>query len=1244
MTSASSPGTSPTISPATLDALRFPLTGSRLIEASAGTGKTFTIAMLYVRLVLGHGGEQAFGRPLTPPEILVVTFTEAATRELRDRIRARLAQAAAFFQATLAPTPDADPLLQALRDAYPPHEWPACARKLQLAAEWMDEAAVSTIHSWCYRMLGEHAFDSGSLFNQTLETDPRELLLEVVRDYWRTFFFVLTPADVRELRERWPSPQAFYDSVVRLLDSADTLGQDTPPAEVFRVTREEKARRLSELKAPWAVWCDELQALLDEAIANRWVDGRKLQARYLHPWLNTLRLWASGDDTWPDLKTGWERLTPAGLHDCWKDASPVPQHPALAAIEQLRAQLEALPVPHNQVLKHACRWVSQRFQREQMQRAQMGFQDLLTRLDRALQGENGARLAQRIREQFPVAMIDEFQDTDPLQYRIFDALYRVAQTDAQQALILIGDPKQAIYAFRGADIHTYLRARRDTAPRHYTLATNFRSTGPMVAAINQVFMQAEQRPDSPGAFRFRHAEDNPLPFLPVRANGRAARWQHAQGEGAALTCWLLAADAPLSASDYRQRMATGCAREVVRLLQQGVQGQAGFVQPGLALQPVQPGDMAILVNNGREAAAVREQLSRRGVRSVYLSDRESVFQTAQATELQAWLAACADPENDRLLRAALATPMLGLSWQALASLSDDERVWERRVMQFFTYQRIWRQQGVLPMLRRLMWEFEVPRRLLRSGNARALTDVLHLSELLQHAAVRLDGEHALLRYLAQQCQDENPGADSLKLRLESDADRVKVVTVHKSKGLEYPLVFLPFACAYRPVSATDTPLVYHDDDGQRRIELDADHEAAARADEERLGEDLRKFYVALTRARYATWVGIAPLKGLERSAPGYLLGIGANVTSEALATSLSAWCGAHSVQCPLPQADEVHYQDTADLRVMSAEPPLPDLRRHRWRITSYSGLQLAGRHDDNNHDNNNCEVLAEVQTAQQETFIEPQTQAEPPVSAVAHGGLDLHAFPRGAAPGSFLHGLLEWAGREGFALLANDRERVADQVARRCNRQGWPSWIPVLTEWLMQQLRQPMALPAGEVALAQLQHYQVEMEFWFALHQVDTRELDERVRAALFAGASRPALVDEQLNGMLKGFIDLVFVHQGRYYVLDYKSNWLGTQAEDYQLTPFTPAQPAPMVQAMLNHRYDVQLVLYLFALHRLLKSRLPDYDYDRHVGGAVYLFLRGSQAPGGGVCHLRPEKAVIEALEQLFGKHLFGDAGEERA
>ena len=263
---------------------------------------------------------------------------------------------------------------------------------------------------------------------------------------------------------------------------------------------------------------------------------------------------------------------------------------------------------------------------------------------------------------------------------------------------------------------------------------------------------------------------------------------------------------------------------------------------------------------------MRQALAAGGVRSVYLSDQTSVFGSAVADDLARWLQACAEPTDARLLRAALATATLDLPLRELARLEHDELHWDERVEQFRGYQRCWQRQGVLPMLRRLLQDFEVPRRLLARGDERTLTDVLHLAEMLQVASELLDGEHALIRHLAEQRarDDRNPGAR--QVRLESDAGLVKVVTVHKSKGLEYPLVFLPFAAAFRATRPDDLPLRWHDDQGRPQVALKASGDAVARVDDERLAEDLRKLYVALTRARFATWVGLAPVAGFERSA------------------------------------------------------------------------------------------------------------------------------------------------------------------------------------------------------------------------------------------------------------------------------------------------------------------------------------------------------------------------------------------
>lgn len=1666
-----------------VEPLRFPLRGSRLIEASAGTGKTYTIAALYLRLVLGHGGPAAaFGyagspdvpdlavqvlpgaadesraqalpgeayesclqepsgqvsalraqeplgeaddgapRPLMPPEILVVTFTNAAAQELRDRIRARLADAAVFFQesalaasrlglmpggdeafpeeaaneqafpdenglpagnalltenALLAahgllagrglpvegglPVAD-DGLLQELRNDMPVSRWPACARRLQLAAECMDEAAVFTIHGWCQRMLREHAFDSRGLFDLTLSDDTSGLLAEACRDYWRVFCQGLDHEAATVLHGWWDSPESLQAAVSDLLEKRDALpGEGLPPAQALGQARQQRREALERLKAPWREgWIDELSQFFGRAYdpACKWLNGRVYRNSWSGPWLDALRVWVREPDLvavpfadikrfegyghgalpmreilqlnrklsdfTPDKLPGLKKLTAAALREgLARGVTPEkhpqlaamlglppdrPVHPALQAMEALPAELAALPPDgYESVLLHAVHWIEARYRAARDQKSEMNFDDLLTQLLRALDEPGGEQLAARMARQYPVAMIDEFQDTDTTQYRIFDHVYRVRENLPQQALIMIGDPKQAIYAFRGGDIHTYLKARQATAGRHYTLDTNFRSSAAMVGAVNHLFCAAEQRTALGGAFRFvgtggasPRNPANPLPFLPVKARGRSERWHDpAHPAGApALTFWMMpqdeagarATDAAtvqvmrqdasgaqggngtkgadgakgaagatgtdegaagrtaggrqekekrekgLSKTAYRAHYAQVTAAEIARLLAAGARGEAYFWTPaarqetgapeegleGAAVgagvarpagaghaaghcmsghgdagrddaeqgdpahrRPVKPADMAVLVNDGQEARAIRRALRAQGIRSVYLSDSESVFATPVVGELLFWLQACAEPGNARAVRAALGTSLCGLDAQSLLRLSQDELYWEAQVARFMQYRDIWRRQGVLPMIRRMLQDFRVVEQLLARDEERQLTDLLHLSELLQTASGQLEGEHALIRYLREQRRQPEGEMDARRQRLESDDARVRVVTVHKSKGLEYPLVFLPYACAAREVDPKASGgktafLSWHDAQGDLQLTLCGSGElppgVREQADEERLGEDLRKLYVALTRARHATWVGIAPLDRLAHSAAGHLLGLAAapvirvpgggrdddageapagvagvresradsldgktmdavddaaadakpapagslagRVESQVAALVASARPGEMAM---VQMAGEQRVQQEAPLAERPAHwktpPALAARRWPRWWIASYSALDredgvmagpapasLPGDHDalrevsvlpgsrdalrgdaarparcDGHREDSALlgdsdapygdSVLTERWAEQQgaDAAWQRQVQAralqDMPVDGVDSGvrqhasiaermagsfpGGELvsdvlrpaagrqadgelagvHAFARGPQAGTFLHGLLEWAGRQGFAAVSADRALLAAQVRRRLQRvPAWQPWEDMLTGWLLQMLTQPLhstVLPVSLPALADLPQYQAEMGFMLAVNGIDLPGLDAWVRANTLDGAPRPALLPGQLNGMLKGFIDLVFVHEGRYFVLDYKSNWLGSTDAAYR--------PETMAAAVLAHRYELQYLFYVLALHRLLKVRLPDYDYDRHVGGALYLFLRGMSAPSGGVFAARPSREVIETLDAAF-------------
>ncbi len=478
--------------PVALDPLDFPLHGSRLIEASAGTGKTFTIALLYVRLVLDHGGENAFGRPLSPPEILVVTFTDAATQELRERIRSRLGEAARCFA---EPQERHDGLLVALRQQYPAERWPGCARLLRLAAEWMDEAAVSTIHSWCYRMLREHAFDSGSLFTQNLETDQSELLAEVVRDYWRRNFYGLTAPAAQAVASCYSGPEALGKALQPLLARQDAdfryADQALSAPESLAALLEQGGdwyRQLDQLdaqaRAAWRAARVELEALLRDL--RPYLNGNSYRGKdsdeTFDAWLQALADWSEGGEQPANLgKFGQTRIKLTAKR-------VAPEHAALRAIDAWAAHQEERPdlAPH--LLLHALGEVGHELEIEKQRRAEIGFDDLLSRLDRALQGPGGERLAQLIREQFPVALIDEFQDVSPQIVLWLQALHRrLATQGTAPSLMAIGDDWQSIYGWRGSSPELFIDFDRHFPSRGrgrksalLVLETNYRSVEPII--------------------------------------------------------------------------------------------------------------------------------------------------------------------------------------------------------------------------------------------------------------------------------------------------------------------------------------------------------------------------------------------------------------------------------------------------------------------------------------------------------------------------------------------------------------------------------------------------------------------------------------------------------------------------------------------------------------------------------------------------------------------------------------------
>ncbi|MEO6031345.1 MAG: UvrD-helicase domain-containing protein, partial [Burkholderiaceae bacterium] len=855
-----------------LDPLTVPLQGSRLIEASAGTGKTWTLAALYLRLVLGHGAPgRAPPRALAPGEILVMTFTKAATRELSDRIRCRLVEAAACFRLEAVPHDDDAFLAQLLAHCPPGPERAAAAWRLAMAAQAMDDAAVYTIDAWCQRMLREHAFDSGCLFDEELQAHPAALLAEAARDYWRQQIYPLSGAPLGLALAQWKDVDALIAAVRPLLERPlpSGAGQGTLNA-CIEAASAQRLQALAALKQGWVERAADMLAWLERQWTRKdcALDKRALGQAHGTRWIAALSAWAQDPEAEIlELGRGAERLTRSGVTRAIKPGASVEVPACFAEFESLMAALPTVAELGPALRVHAGARVTARMQQLKAQAGTYGFADMLERLNDALDesrhGERALRLRQRIVDQYPVALVDEFQDTSPVQLSIFERLYRIETNDPARALLLIGDPKQSIYGFRGADIYSYLEARHATRGRHDVLGTNHRSTKALVEVVNQLFAAAEAR-HGPGAFMFRPATERPadrtgrgsvrqasgLPFAAVAAVGRAERLVQSSGAVSSVTLCL---DTELrSAGESRTLYAALCAEHIVTLLNDT---GAGFKWPEPrepTFQRLRPADIAVLVRTGVEAAAVRQALRRRGVASVYLSDKDTVFETDEARDLLRLLESVAAPRDVRLARAALATSLLGLTLAELVALAVDDERFDARCELLRQLNVVWQTQGALAMVRRALHGFGLPARWLAGDDGeRRLTNVLHLGELLQSASSQLDGERALIRWMAQQIEvvaSGQGGDEAQVLRLESDADLVKVVTVYKSKGLEYLVVLLPFAAHFRAVEHKNSPVVVLPDaQGGRTLLLAPTDDQMASADVERQREDLRLLYVALTR-------------------------------------------------------------------------------------------------------------------------------------------------------------------------------------------------------------------------------------------------------------------------------------------------------------------------------------------------------------------------------------------------------------
>jgi exodeoxyribonuclease V beta subunit len=1202
-----------------LDLLNTRLEGINLIEASAGTGKTYTIEGLFLRLILE--------KQLSVDQILVVTFTKAATEELRDRIRIKLSQAESAFYRGASKDHFLSDLLKYQNDHL------NAVDLIHGALVEFDKASIFTIHGFCAKILYEHAFETANLFDTELVSDQTEWIREVAEDFWRKNFYDAPLELISFFSRKIKGPKYFWQLLNQIRAAEVKIMPKINQPSLKNLTAFRNAYR--RLKEQWPQARNAvIKALGDPALnATQYgslkpdENGTGMSKRDIKiiSLIDAMEKYVAGNNAGFPLFENFEKFTDQKINKAVKKNCLPPSHSFFQTCEQVYRKAAELQTEFENYLvwlkTQLFDYASSELTARKTQKNIQFFDDLLVLVKKALAAKSGNPLAKAIRQKYRAALVDEFQDTDNIQYEIFSRLFSTKES----LLFMIGDPKQAIYGFRGADIFSYLKAAQH-AQAKFTLPDNWRSEPALISAVNTIFSNVTD------PFILKE-----IPF--ENAQPGKNEFSGSTRTKTSLTIWYLDSRAhaqlnkPITKTESLRLIGEAVADEICRIIT-------------TESEPWLPGDIAVLVRTNRQAQLVKGYLSARSVPAVLYSTG-NVFDSHEAMELEKILLGISAPSNHQYIKAALAMDMLGARGEELFSAESDILQREYRLAAFHQYFQVWRRSGFMAMFRSFLTREKIRQRLLAFPDGeRRLTNLLHLAEILHQESVKRNlGITGVLKWLAEQRNVESPRFEEHQLRLESDERAVKIVTIHKSKGLQYPVVFCPYG--WESSFITGNEIIFHQQDkadGSQCLTLDLGSDSydlnLIHAQNELLAENVRLLYVALTRAKSKCYLAWGRIKSADSSALAYLLHGSdcpkMDYRSEDLIAALNKHVRGKSDKeriddlnqladksggsievLALPRhAGRVFFEQTDTAEEMVYRKFSGKIDR-TWKISSYSSLVSSRLTDIDEPDRDAFADLAGHLSVPSEQRIDSQKSME---------SNPIFGFPKGSHAGNFFHDLLEHLDYTSCSVDA-----LKQSIQRMLSTYGFDSdWQPVIAQAISHVLNVSLKADQPELTLSSISVKDRinEMEFYFPLNPIGPQTLCSIFRryGDIENIGNFPVLMEKLVfspaAGFMKGYIDLVFQHEKRFYLVDWKSNYLGPAIDSYRTQAIR--------QTMQESYYILQYHLYVLALWQYLRQRHPGFRPESDFGGVFYLFIRGVDSTRGsqfGIYDDCPQPSLINAL-----------------
>ncbi|QJC31829.1 exodeoxyribonuclease V subunit beta [Enterobacteriaceae endosymbiont of Donacia tomentosa] len=1161
--------------------------GSYLIEASAGTGKTFTIIIIYLRLLLGLYQQNNSSLPLNIEQILVVTFTDLATQSLCQRIKKSIKILRIACIKGKSKYSTINNLIKEIKNLKE-------ANELLLRAELnFNNASICTIHSFCQKILNFKNYEIYD-FNpqEKIISNEYHLQYKIIINFWRKYFYNLPKNIIKIIFLYWKSPTYFLNKLLPFLSKypSPLLKNNIQNINLSKQFNN-NINYINNIKKNWIKYKENIINVISNSTINKYIYNK----RSINNWINIIDKWSiekTEDNFYPEqlFRFSQKELTSKTINK--------KKIPKFILFNKIDLFLDKIINIKALIILKAIKYINKHLRIEKQKNKEISFDDLLILLHKILKSSSGSKIAKDIRTIFPVILIDEFQDTNIQQYDIFKKIYI---NHSNNIIILIGDPKQAIYSFRGADIFTYIKASFEIK-NCYTLKNNWRSSKTMVSSVNQLFSNRSY------PFIFENINFYPILYTSQKANYNFIINNKIKS---GITFWFLDKE-ETNINSYKQKMAYTCAQNICQLLHLGIRKKS-ILQKNNSINSVNITDITILVRNRYEAILLQKEFIKFNLPSIYLSNPNNIFEMIEAKELVLLLKAILQPDKEQKIINILGSKLFSIN---LSNFDHDKKaIFMKQVnREFSKYQLIWKKNGILKMLEEIFLKNSIffQKQKMNSFNKEKIKNILYIGEIIQTLCIHITDKHKIIEWLLKQITYPNVNiTPNLKIKFDNSINKIKIMTIHKSKGLQFPIVWLPFiSCNFVDLINLDG-IIYHDRKNLKTIiDFDKNKKSIKYSFEECLSENLRLLYVSLTRSIFHCSIGISNIKihNIKKyilyypyyNALDFLIrkkyGISTLDFKKILNNFKSTDISIKIIK--LQKLIKLNIQlekETKNEYVSQIKSNF--IKYNNSVITSFSQIKKQ------QHNNFSYNDIYKFLFVYDKNIKKTQ-----------------YNFPIGKNIGIMIHNILEKLDFTKPILKSFiKKELIKNNISSH--------WHIVVTNWFNNILTHSLGTEKIILNKINIENRKTEFEFYLSIKKIlSITKLNKIIFKYDNISHNLPKLTFEKIKGFLTGVIDLIFCWKNKYFIIDYKSNWLGFNNKSYK--------KKYIEQNICQNRYDIQYQFYVLALHKYLKFRIKDYNYETHFGKILYLYIRGIDKiknNQNGIWETRPSIKLISKLDKLL-------------